>query len=365
MIHFPTDISSILDRVKTISPDKYVRNRNFIDGDVTYLSPYISRGVISTKMVMNSLINRGYELNKIEKLVQELAWRDYFQQNWIHLQENINKDIKNEQKPINNYEVPEAIVNASTGIEAIDEQINQFYKTGYLHNHLRMYIASITCNIANSHWKNPAKWMYYHLLDGDWGSNASSWQWVAGANSNKKYIANQENINKYCLTSQKNSFLDVTYEELSILEVPDSLSNTANLILETPLPKVKKVLLNHEVPTLLYTYYNLDPNWYQEENVNRILILEPSVFKAYPVSSKCIDFSLELAKNISNIQVYVGEFSELFQEIKTQDIYFKEHPLNNHFKGIKEERDWMFSIKGYHNSFFSFWKKCKKEWPGE
>ena len=51
--------------------------------------------------------------------------------------------------------------------------------------------------------------MYYHLLDGDWASNALSWQWVAGSNANKKYYANQDNINKYFNSSQKQTFLDV------------------------------------------------------------------------------------------------------------------------------------------------------------
>ena len=55
-----------------------------------------------------------------------------------------------------------------------------------------MYIASIICNTAKCHWKIPAKWFYYHLKDGDWGSNALSWQWVCGTNSGKKYYANQK-----------------------------------------------------------------------------------------------------------------------------------------------------------------------------
>jgi deoxyribodipyrimidine photo-lyase len=356
---------SITARTEGIKPLNYVRNRNFIDGDITYLSPYISRGVISTKIVMSSLIKRGYQLNQIEKLVQELAWRDYFQQNWIALKESINEDIKQQQKPVNNHFIPTAIVDATTGIKAIDEQIKEFYKTGYLHNHLRMYIASVTSNIANSHWKTPAKWMYYHLLDGDWGSNAASWQWVAGTNSNKKYIANQENINKYCYSSQKDSFLDISYEELAKLKTPVNLEKTTNPQLETPLPKTKELVINQSIPTLLYTYYNLDPNWHKAEKVNRILILEPSVFKEYPVSQKCIDFMLDLSSNIKEIQVYIGEFNELYENIRHQKVFYKEHPLNSHFSGIQEDRDWMFSIKGYHGSFFSFWKKCKKEWPSE
>ena len=361
MIDFPTDISSILKRIESIKPIKYGETRNYIDGDITYISPYISRGVISTKMVMNSLLKRGYEFNKIEKLIQELAWRDYFQQNWIVLQGKINKEIKNKQEPVDNYEIPTSIINAKTGIQAIDEHIKEFYKTGYLHNHVRMYIASITCNIANCHWKLPSKWMYYHLLDGDWGTNAACWQWVSGANSTKKYLANQENINKYCKTEQKDSFLSVSYEALPFIKKPDVLSEVSKPNLETILPYATPIKINTSIPTVLYTSYNLDPQWQNKAKANRILVLEPSVFTAYPVSQKSIHFILELATNIPDIQIYVGEFKDLYSSINQQKIYYKEHPLTNHFVGIEEERDWMFSVTGYHHSFFSFWKKCKKE----
>jgi deoxyribodipyrimidine photo-lyase len=63
-----------------IDPILYGKTRNFIDGAVTYLSPYVSRGVISTKFVLENILNRGYHPNGIEKFVQELAWRDYWQQ---------------------------------------------------------------------------------------------------------------------------------------------------------------------------------------------------------------------------------------------------------------------------------------------
>ena len=58
--------------------------------------------------------------------------------------------------------------------------------------------------------------------------------------------------------------------------------------------------------------------------------------------------------------VYTGEFDELVKEYSLQDIYFKEHPLNRHYRGTEESRDWMFDVEGYFPSFFAFWKKCQK-----
>lgn len=359
---FPIAFEEILQRVRNIDPVKYSSTRNYINGAVTYLSPYISRGIISTQYILNEILARGYQPYNIEKFVQELAWRDYWQQVWIAKGNAINRDLKHEQKSISNTLIPNAIVNANTGIEAIDLAINEFYETGYIHNHLRMYVASIACNIGQSHWKVPAQWMYYHLLDADWASNALSWQWVAGTNANKKYVANQDNINKYCFTQQKDTFLDVPYEAFNGMQIPEILKDMSRLELKTILPKNEVIKIDKSQPTCIYNFYNLDPLWKKDISVNRVLLLEPSHFKDYPVSQKTIDFIVAFVKaNISNVQIYTGEFNDLINNYNCGEIYYKEHPLNNHYDGIEEDRDWMFTVKGYYPSFFAFWKKCKKE----
>ena len=359
---FPTKYSEILNRVENINPVKYCSSRNYINGSVTYLSPYISRGVISTKFILSEVLKKTNHTDRIGKFIQELAWRDYWQQVWIAKGDAINEDLKHQQNPVSNTPISKAIAEGKTGIEAIDRAIIEFYKTGYIHNHVRMYIAFLACNLGQSHWTKPAQWMYYHLLDADWASNALSWQWVAGANANKKYIANQENINRYCFTNQKNTFLDVSYEALALMQTPSVLTETSHLELKTKLPEKTKIEVNKSLPTFVYNGYNIDPKWNENRNGNRILFLEPSHFKDYPISEKTMEFILSLAKdNIKNIQIYVGEFDDLITKEGLNDIYFKEHPLNKNYKGTEEPRDWMFSVKGYYPSFFSFWKKCKKQ----
>jgi deoxyribodipyrimidine photo-lyase len=359
---FPTSYKEILKRIDAIDPLKYRASRNYINGAVSYLSPYISRGVISTKFIFDEILKKGHHPQQAEKFIQELAWRDYWQQIWISKGNEINSDLKHRQVPVSNSSIAKAIIEANTGIEAIDKAIEAFYKTGYLHNHLRMYIASIACNIAQSHWKVPAQWMYYHLLDADWASNALSWQWVAGANANKKYVANQENINTYCFTNQKDTFLDIPYEAFSDMAVPEVLKQTSPFVLKTPLPNKGSIKIAQNLPSCIYTMYNLDPLWKEDISANRILLLEPSCFDKYPVSQKTLDFILDLAhQNIPNIQIYVGEFSSLQQQYGLTNLFFKEHPLNKHYKGTQDPRDWMFDVKGYFPSFFGYWKKCKKQ----
>lgn len=317
--------------------------------------------MLSTRQVYLYLKSLDLAWYKIEKLVQELAWRDYWQQVWRAKKDDIKTDLKNIQSPVKNHQIPKAVLDANTGITAVDEAIQELYKTGYMHNHMRMYVAAICCNIAQCHWLEPAQWMYSHLKDGDLASNYLSWQWVAGAFANKKYYANQENINNFFKSTQRNTFLDVDYSEFETLDIPKELEETCAFEMETLLPKTKPLNLDKHQKTLIYNYYNIDPEWYKGENLQRIFLMEPSFFKENPVDKKCLDFALALCENIKGIQFFVGEFSQLSQHIDSEHIIFKEHPTNAHYNGTEEAREWLSSIEGYFPSFFSFWKKCKKE----
>lgn len=344
-----------------IDPIQYGKTRNYGDGAITYLSPYISRGVLSTKTVFQHILSLNLPFEQVEKLVQELAWRDYWQQVWLAKGEAINSDLKHHQIDVQNHGIPKAVIEANTGITLIDEAIQQLYKTGYMHNHMRMYVASICCNIGKSHWLAPAKWMFSHLLDGDQASNQLSWQWVAGAFSSKKYVANQDNINKFFNGKQKNTFLDVGYDQLSSLNTPQHLKAIDVFEYQTKLPEIPIPKLDLNKTTLIYNYYNLDPSWRQNEDVQNVLLLEPSFFSKNPVTQKCIEFVLQLSQNIQDCKIFIGEFSELIEHIDTSKMIYREHPTNLHYMGTEDSRDWMFSVGGYYPSFFAFWKKCKKE----
>lgn len=358
---FPTNTIDIQKKIDSIDAIKYCSTRNYTNGAVTRLSPYISRGVISTKQVLENVLNRGYDIQEIKKFIQELAWRDYFQMVWKYKGDCINQDMISSQQDIDNNMMPRAIIEANTGIKAIDNAISNFYLTGYLHNHIRMYIASIACNMGKSHWKVPAKWMYYHLLDADWASNALSWQWVSGSFSKKKYFANQQNINKFCNSNQTGTFLDVDYETFKDFSSPGVLQETAMPDLKTQLPEKKNLNIDPQLPTLIYNIYNMDPEWKKDIPANRILLLEPSVFQKYPVSGNTINFVVRLTENIDGMQIFTGEFMEMKRRYNLREIYFKEHPLNKHYRGKEESREWMFNVEGYFPSFFSFWKKCEKQ----
>ena len=365
---FPTDYQAILERIDSFDPIAYAKTRNYANGAVSQLSPYISRGVISTRVVYERLLKKGFKLYQMEKFVQELAWRDFWQKQWQYHGEAINQDLKHTQEKVKYHGLPKALIEGNTGIEAIDNAIKELYHSGYMHNHLRMYVASIACNVAQYHWHKPAQWMFAHLLDGDWASNALSWQWVAGANSNKKYWANQDNMNHFCHTDQWKTFLDFSYDDLPHQEVPRILTESVS----EPTSK-DQTNMAHLSPTglpnwdvdynaiCLYTPYNLDPLWRNDLKAHRILLLDPEYFTQYPISNKVFKFIKDLAiENIPELQIFVGSFNALKRHFAHKEFYAKEHPALSYPVDVLDSRDWLSPDTPYKPSFFPYWKSCHK-----
>lgn len=362
-MHFPTDYNSISERINNIEPQQYAKTRNFIDGAVTGLSPYISRGVISLRQVKDAVMSKGYKAYQAEKFLQELTWREYWQRVWWHNGDRMLTDLKKDQENVTHRQMIKSVAAAATGIDAIDAQIAVLLATGYMHNHARMYTAGITCNLGKAHWLQPSRWMYYHLLDGDIASNSLSWQWVAGTFSSKKYIANQENVNKYLNSKQHGTFLDQPYETIFAQPMPERLLETVALQLYTLLPlNDTSFSVDPAKPLLLYNSYNLDPGWRKEVDANRLLLLEPSHFNKFPVSEKVLAFIIQLATdNIPGIQIFVGEVNEIPGIEHVRDIFSIDHPTARNYPGTKDPYPWLFpQVSGYFSSFFSFWKKAQK-----
>ena len=356
-MNFPTSLEAVYERIDGFDPDRYARSRNFINGGVSYLSPYISRGIITVPQVVDRLKSRGIGIEQAEKFMQELAWREFYTRTWFQKGDGIFADIRHPQEGVLHSGIPAAVLESTTGIHALDKHLANFPETGYLHNHLRMYLAALTCNVGKYHWSAPAAWLYYHLLDGDLASNALSWQWCAGTFSNKCYYANQENINRYMHTQQTGTFLDFSYEDLPFQPVPEILRRTVkDKPLFTP-PETKPLKLEAGVSTFIYTHYTLDPTFHAEEEGNRILVLEPSHFAKHPISPNVLQFILEFAANIPGIQVYYGEYADL----NVRGI-FRDHPVNAHFEGVREAHPSLApGLQGEFNSFFSFWNKLSKK----
>ena len=172
---------------------------------------------------------RRYSPAQAGKFVIELAWREYWQREWTFRGDAIFSDVKDPQHPVSSTRLPRAVLEAHTGVDALDAAIRTLYDDGYAHNHERMWLAALVCNTARTHWWRPSQWMYYHLMDGDPASNSLSWQWVSGTYGHQRYLAAQQNLNEYSAYRQHGSIIDRDYHVLADMPVPDELRDRAAL----------------------------------------------------------------------------------------------------------------------------------------
>lgn len=221
-------------KLAAIKPIAYARTRNFGDGNITRLSPYIHHGVMSLNEIRNHALTLCSEPVQITKFIQELAWREYWQRVLYAHPEWAWQDIEPYKTGFSARDyadrLPEDIADGKTGIACIDAFIHELTATGYIHNHARMYLASYVVHFRRIKWQAGARWFLEHLLDGDVASNNLSWQWVASTFSQKPYIFNLENVDKYFGTlvdtsPHTNHLLDATYETLQARLFPKVGSN--------------------------------------------------------------------------------------------------------------------------------------------
>ena len=198
LTEFPPTRAAARARLDAVQLDEYERTRNFLNGAVTGLSPYITHGIVSLPEVLAGVAERQ-PLKVQHKLVFELGWREYFQHVWQARGDGIFSSIHPGPLPDEAYgdRLPTDIREGATGIPVIDMAVRTLYSTGYLHNHARMWLASYVVHVRKVHWRIGADWLYGHLIDGDLASNHLSWQWVAGTGSHKPYLFNADNVARY------------------------------------------------------------------------------------------------------------------------------------------------------------------------
>lgn len=187
--------------LQKVDPVIYGKTRNFLNGAVTRLSPYIRYGVLSLREIRDYVLEHVNNPEDANKLINELGWRDYWQRLYAKLGDGIWQD-QEEYKTgytAQNYapDLPKDIAEGKTGRVCIDSFSQDLRETGYLHNHARMWLAAYIVHWREIRWQAGAKWFLQHLLDGDPASNNMSWQWVASTFSHKPYYFNRENLERY------------------------------------------------------------------------------------------------------------------------------------------------------------------------
>jgi deoxyribodipyrimidine photo-lyase len=187
----------------------YTRNRNFDLGagqhkHVSQLSAYIKRRIITEEYVLKKVLS-AHSLNEAGKFIDEIFWRTYFK-GWLESRPHIwmqycadvhhlTHDLQTQSGLRDRWA---AACLGETGIDCFDAWAKELAETGYLHNHARMWFASIWVYTLQLPWQLGADFFLRHLLDGDAASNTLSWRWVVGLHSvGKTYLARAENIQRF------------------------------------------------------------------------------------------------------------------------------------------------------------------------
>ena len=209
-LSFPPTRAAALTRLHAFAPDAgraYARDRNFDRPDaagVSALSPYIRHRMLTEPEVLAS-VRENHSDADAEKFIQEVFWRTYWK-GWLELRPSVWDDyVVERDQAWNDLQTQSGLRTAwedaclgRTGIECFDHWAQDLAATGYLHNHSRMWFASIWIFTLRLPWSLGADFFLRHLLDGDAASNTLSWRWVAGLQTiGKTYLARPDNITKY------------------------------------------------------------------------------------------------------------------------------------------------------------------------
>ena len=344
---------------------EYSKLRNFDFGpddrsNISCLSPYITHGVINELEVIDKSLKK-FSFAKNEKFIQEVLWRVYWK-GWLELRPNVWSDylielgkVKDEFQ--NNQNYLDAI-EGKTNVDCFNQWVIELKENNYLHNHTRMWFASIWIFTLELPWQLGAEFFMQHLFDGDAASNTLGWRWVAGVQTQgKHYLASEWNINKFT----NNRFKNIKLNE-----------NAPSIFSDKTYSINKKDFLNPEIlenQTLLIFENNMTFEFsdFKEHKFKKILLISNEANRNIKLSEKVLKFKANLLKdqktrlieksincetiNINDLKNITEEVYALYPTVGENLDFIQ----NNQLKNIKflyrklDQFSWQYCNKGFFN----------------
>ena len=340
---------------------KYSSTRNFDFGpeqreNTSVLSKYITHRVVDEIEVLKSSYSK-FSYAKIEKFIQEVMWRTYWK-GWLEMRPKVwqdyNKDLLELKKETKKNYLD--AINAQTNVEPFNDWVLELKQTGYLHNHARMWFASVWIFTLNLPWQLGADFFLKNLLDGDAASNTLSWRWVAGLHTQgKHYVAAEWNINKFSKKKYKNLKLNETaiakYETTIYETYPIAFDTTTN-------------------DQSLFLIHNLDSNFIQQNQTqsNHYGVMDfTSILQKQAYSENVINFKKNINNELKNLikekfnsEIYIDSLESLQKVIKEKNIkqvilpYLNVGYENDFIQSIKKEVNITYSVRDYDRYCWQF-----------
>ena len=343
----------------------YSKLRNFDFGpsnrsNVSCLSPYITHGIINELEVINKSLKK-FSFAKNEKFIQEVLWRVYWK-GWLELRpdvwsdylielDKIKKEFKNNQSYLDTIE-------GKTNVDCFNQWVIELKESNYLHNHTRMWFASIWIFTLELPWQLGAEFFMQHLYDGDAASNTLGWRWVAGIQTQgKHYIASEWNINKFTNNRFKNIKLNENAKPISNDKIYSVINksfknseiseNKTLLIFENNMTFEFSDFKEHKFKKILLVSNNTDRTIKLSEKVLKFKsnLLEDQKIRLKEKSINCETININDLKNITE-EVYalyptVGENLNFIQNNQLKSIRFLYRKL--------DQFSWQYCNKGFFN----------------
>ena len=344
---------------------EYSKLRNFDFGpddrsNISCLSPYITHGVINELEVIDKSLKK-FSFAKNEKFIQEVLWRVYWK-GWLELRPNVWSDylvelnnLRNEFKSNQNYL---NAIEGKTNIECFNQWVKELKENNYLHNHTRMWFASIWIFTLELPWQLGAEFFMQHLYDGDAASNTLGWRWVAGIQTQgKHYLASEWNIKKFT----NNRFQNIQLNE-----------NASPIFSDKTYSIGKKDFLNFEIleDKILLIFENnmtFEFSDFKEHKFKKILLISNEANRNIKLSEKVLKFKANLLKdqktrlieksincetiNINDLKNITEKVYALYPTV-SENLNFIQ---NNQLQNIKflyrklDQLSWQYCNKGFFN----------------
>ena len=343
----------------------YSKLRNFDYGpenrsNVSCLSPYVTHGVINEVELIKKSLSK-YSFVKNEKFIQEIMWRTFWK-GWMELRPNVWTDyllelktVKDKYKDDQSYQ---KAISGLTDIECFNEWVGELKENNYLHNHTRMWFASIWIFTLELPWQLGAEFFMKHLYDGDPASNTLGWRWVAGIQTKgKNYLASEWNIKKFsnnrfkniklkenALTKKSEKFYPVSKNVFINSEI---IANKNLLVFENNLSLELSDLINNKFNKIqLITNKNQNRKIkLSEKNINfKLQLFEDQKKRLEDKSIECEILDISEIEDIADAYLFYPTVGETLDFIKSRNF----NKINYLYRKL-DQFSWQYCSKGFFN----------------
>ena len=343
---------------------EYSKLRNFDFGpdnrsNISCLSPYITHGIINELEIIDKSLKK-FSFVKNEKFIQEVLWRTYWK-GWLELRPNVWSDylielnkLRNEFKDNQNYI---DAIEGKTNLECFNQWVNELKENNYLHNHARMWFASIWTFTLELPWQLGAELFMQHLYDGDPASNTLGWRWVAGIQTQgKHYLASEWNIQKFT----NNRFQNIKLNENAPPKISEKTYTIIKQDFNNPQNIEEKSLLIFE-NNLSFEITDFKENKFKKiyiisnENENRSIKLSEKLLKfkslliedqKQRLKDKSIDCEVVDISEIKNIENYYSLYPTVGENLDYLNL--NNLKIDFLYRNL-DQLAWQYCNKGFFN----------------